>query len=113
MQEGTFAKSLIFAPMSKPAAIIAAIILFLLPAFEIGRWIYVAETSEKFSEAKARFNAPYPQALQNNNISTWIFFLSLGAAAVIFFANWKRGLFFRIMALLSSLLAFWMLFSLM
>jgi len=99
--------------MKKSQTLIVAAILFLIPVFEIGRWIYLAETSEKFSDAKARYFGPYPNALQNNNISTWIFFVCLAIAAIIFLSNWKRGVFLRALGFTSALLAFWMLFALM
>lgn len=99
--------------MRKTSALILAGIFFLIPSIEISRWIYIAEHSEKLSEARARYFAPYPDALKDNSISTWIFFICLTAASVIFLANWKRGMFFKITGILSAILAFWMLFSLM
>lgn len=99
--------------MNKTTQLIIAGILFLLPAFEIGRWIYVAENAQTLGEAKSRYFAPYPEALKNNTVSTWMFLVCLAAAMVIFLRFWKKGMFFRILALLSGLLAFWMLFSLM
>jgi hypothetical protein len=99
--------------MKKTQALIIAAILFILPGFEIGRWIYLAENSEKFSVARARYFAPYPRALQDNNISTMIFFVCLTIAAIIFLYNWRRGLLFRALGFASGLLACWMLFALM
>ena len=99
--------------LKTPWALRIAAILFIIPFFEIGRWVYLAETSGKFSEARARYFAPYPEALQNNNGSTWIFFVCLTIAAVIFLINWNKGIFLRAIGFTAGLLAFWMLFALM
>jgi hypothetical protein len=85
----------------------------LIPAIEITRWIYVAERSNNLKEAQDKFFAPYPSALQGGTASTWIFVICLTIAAIIFLANWNRGMFFRIIGIFSAILAFWNLFSLM
>ena len=99
--------------LTRRSSLIIATVLFLIPGFEIGRWIYLAETSAKFSDARAKYFAPYPHAMQNNNISTWIFFVFLAIAAVIFLANWKKGFFIRALGFAAAILSFWMLFALM
>jgi hypothetical protein len=99
--------------MNRTITLLLAGLLFIVPALETARWIYVAEHTGTFKEARARYFEPYPAALQDNTISTWIFFLCLTLAAVIFIANRKRGVFFLITGIFSAILAFWMLFSLM
>lgn len=99
--------------MRKTPALILAGILFVIPAFEISRWIYIAEQNTDFKVALDKYWAPYPAALQNNSASTWIFVVCLTIAAVIFLANWQRGMFFRILGIFAAILAFWNLFSLM
>ena len=109
----TFGKPFFIPGMKKNLTLILAGLLFLIPAAEIGRWIYVSQQQGTFQEARTKYFEAYPEALRDNTISTWIFFVCLSLAAAIFLANRRSGIFFLITGIFAAILAFWMLFSLM
>lgn len=100
----------------KPYKFLIAVVLLLLCLTDIAWWFTITDREISYEAMQASYLSVFPPFLQSLSLLTWLMIVFLVIAAVFFMQSRKeKGL--KLVAnggmILSFILAFWQLFSLM
>ncbi|MEE1946510.1 hypothetical protein VRU48_15400 [Pedobacter sp. KR3-3] len=93
-----------------------AVVLLLLCITNIAWWFAITDRDISYEAMQATYVSVFPSFLQNLSLLTWLMFAVLVTAAVLFMQSRKEKSLKLIASsgmILSFVLAFWQLFSLM
>jgi hypothetical protein len=100
----------------KTIKLTSAFVLLAIGIEELVRWFIICNKDLSFEAAKAEYSKALPSFLQNTTVHTFVqmgFFIGAGLLFMSLIKEPSLKLFAKILTVLSFVLAFWMLFSLM